>query len=200
MALLLQFFLSGLALGVSICGIHCSILLLPLVARESLNWKEGVKTGLLFGAGKVIVYGIFGGIASYSGYLVRDIIDRGTLALAGGVVLILLGAWFLFYRGRCRKFFKNGSPFLLGLVDGVFPCGPMLGFVVYLAYISRGLYFGILAGSLFGLGTITGPVLAVCGITPCLWRRLSRFSKAGLLLRLVGSAIFFLWGISLVLG
>ncbi len=197
--LFLQFFLSGLALGASICGLHCSILLMPVVAKGSRNWKEGVKTGLLFGAGKVLVYGIIGGIASYSGYLMQNIIDRGALAMIGGGVLILLGIWFLFYRGGCGKIFKTGPPFLLGLVDGIFPCGPMLGFVVYLAYIGRGAYFGIFAGALFGLGTITGPVLAVCGITPYLWRRLSRFSGAGIALRLVGSAIFFLWGIILLL-
>lgn len=198
--LLLQTYLSGLALGASICGMHCSILLAPLVARGGANWKEGIRMALMFGAGKVPVYAILGGIASYSGYLIQDVIARGFFALAGGTVLIGMGLWFLFYHGKCGRFCTTGPPLLLGAVDGIFPCGPMLGLMLYLAYAGHGVGFGIAGGALFALGTVTGPVLAVCGITPYLWRKISRFRKAPFVLRLVGAAIFVLWGITLLIG
>ncbi len=199
MDMYLRFFLSGLALGAGACGIHCSILLAPVIAKGSANWKEGVRTGLLFGAGKILVYGIFGGIASYSGYLMQSLINREVFALAGGTALVIMAFWFFFSRGKCGRLFKIGPPFLMGLLEGVFPCPVTLGFVVYVAHEGGGALFGILAGVLFGLGTITGPLLAVCGAIPYLWRRLSRFSGAGLVLRLTGSAIFFVWGVSLLL-
>ncbi len=199
MDMYLQFFLSGLALGAGACGIHCSILLAPIVAKASVNWKEGVRTGLLFGAGKILVYGTFGGIASYSGYIIRNIINREVFSLAGGTALVIMAFWFFLHRGKCGKLFKIGPPFLMGLLDGVFPCAVTLGFVVYVAHTGGGAPFGILAGVLFGIGTITGPLLAVCGATPYLWRRLSRFSRAGLVLRLIGAAILFVWGLILLL-
>ncbi len=198
MILLLQFFLSGLALGASMCGMHYSILLAPMVVKTSPNWKEGIKVGLCFGAGKVIMYGIFGGIAVYSGYLIEDILLRSSFRVAGGIILILIGIWFLLSTKKCRGFFKTAPPFLLGLVDGIFPCAPFLGFLLYLAYISREIYFGILAGILFGMGTIISAVV-ISGITPYLWRKLSFFSKVDIILRIIGLSIFFFWGITLLL-
>lgn len=197
MSLYLQFFLSGLALGAGVCGAHCAVLLAP-VAAGSGGWKGGARTGLFFGAGKVLAYGVLGGVASYSGHMVQDFIAGDAAALAGGAAFTVMGFWFLFRRGGCSgKFSKSGSPFLLGLIEGAFPCGVTLGLVLYIAYLGGSAPFGMLAGALFGTGSVAAPVLLACGAAPYLWRRLARRRRAVLMLRIAGSGIFFLWGLTL---
>ena len=195
----LPFYLSGTILGVGICTLHCSLLLAPLVARININWKEGLQTAALFGAGKVLICALYGLIAALTGELLDTLVGETVLSFFGGIVLALMGIWFLFSSGRSGRIIKRGSPFLLGITDGLVPCGPLLGFVVYI--ISAGLTpaAGTLAGLLFGLGTMTGPVLVVCGVVPWLWRWLKRIPHAALGLRIVGTLVFFGWGIVLIL-
>ena len=194
-----QFFLSGLLLGLGICGLHCSILLLPLIARTSSDWKEGLRTGLIFGSGKVIVCALYGGVAALTGRLLNNIMGESVLSFAGGLLLAVMGIWFLFYSGKCGTFIKSGSPFLLGLIDGLIPCGPLIGFAVYIAAMGKGVLFGASAGLLYGIGTITSPLIIVCGITPYLWQKLARFRYSKIVLRILGAAVFFFWGIVLII-
>lgn len=199
MSLYLQFFLSGLALGAGVCGAHCVVLVAPLAAGSG-GWKGGARTGLLFGAGKVLVYGILGAAASYSGYIVQDFIAGRAAALAGGAAFTAMGFWFFFRRGDCPgKLSRSGPPFLLGLIEGAFPCGVTLGLVLYIAFLGGSAPFGMLAGALFGTGSTVFPLVLVCGAAPYLWRRVERRRKAFLALRIAGSGIFFLWGLTLFL-
>ncbi len=199
MRILLQFFLSGAVVGIGACGLHCCILLAPVVAKESRNWKEGVGAGLLFGAGKVPVYALFGGLASYSGQAVQSIASNAAFPRAGGVMLMLMGIWFFFHRGRCVKLTKIGQPLILGLLDGFAPCAVTLGLVFYIAHLGEGVVFGMLGGALFGAGTLIGPLLAVCSTTPYVWRKISGGRRSAVLLRSAGAAIFFIWGITMLM-
>lgn len=196
--MLLHFFLSGLALGASVCGLHISFLLGPVVARGCVNWREGIRAGFLFGAGKTAVYAALGAASAGAGYHVSSLDASVPFRAAGGGVMFLMGIWFLLFRGKCGRIVKTGPPLLLGLADGAFPCGPMIGFMVYLAYAGGGILFGAASGALFGAGTVAGPALLVCGGAPWLWKRISRIRKAGVFLRLAGALVFFLWGINLV--
>ncbi len=192
--------LSGLILGAGICGIHCGILLTPVVARGGRNLREGMGIGLSFGVGKLIVYSVYGGIAAYSGRVAMELLGARVLSVTGGVLLLALGVWF-FLRGKgCARLCRSGSPFMLGVVDGFFPCGPTVGMVIYIANTGEGVVFGILSAVLFGLGTLIVPVALVCGLTPYFWSRLSRLAKADLALRIAGGAVFVLWGLNLLIG
>lgn len=198
MFLLLQFFLSGFALGITACAIHSSIFLFPVIAKESNNWREGIKAGIYFGTGKLIIWAILGGISSYLGYLIEDILLQVPFKLASGIILIFIGIWFISCPKKCKKFLKALPPFLLGVMDGITPCAPLVGFILYLAYIRGGLYFGIFAGILFALGSVIPLILVVCGITPYLWQKVSCFSKADITLKIIGFIIFSFWGIRII--
>ncbi len=190
--------LSGLILGAGVCGIHCGILLTPVVARGGRNLREGMGIGLNFGIGKLIVYCFYGGLAAYSGRVAMNLLGVRVVSVTGGVLLIALGVWFFLHAQRCAGLCRAGSPFMLGVVDGLFPCGPTVGMVIYIANSGEGVFFGTLAGLLFGLGTLIVPVALVCGLTPYFWKRLSRLPKADLALRIGGAVIFILWGLNLL--
>lgn len=195
-----SFFVSGLLLGVGLCGIHCAVLLAPVAARTAAHWTHGIRTALLFGAGKVTVFSLYGALAAAAGDLVYRLMGHHLVGFGAGMALAALGVWFLLRSGRCGRVAAGASPLLLGLIDGLTPCGATAGFLFYVAALGRGLWFGLSAGLLFGLGTITGPALIVCGVAPVLWSRLARFRHSGMILRIIGSAVFFVWALVLLLG
>ena len=196
-----SYFLSGLVLGIGACGIHCAVLLAPLAARTANNWRQGIGTGLLFGLGKVIVLGLYGALAAAAGGLVYRLIGHELVTFVAGMVLAGLGVWFLLSRsGRCGRIAREGSPFLLGVVDGLTPCGATTGLLLAVAGLGTGIVQGLLAGLFFGLGTVTGPVLLICGVTPSVWAKVARLRYAAVVLRVAGAAVFFVWALMLLAG
>jgi hypothetical protein len=195
-----SFFLSGLVLGLGVCSLHCSLFLAPVTARVCSGWRGGLATALLFGLGKSTAMAVYGGLAVMMGLLVYDLFSHRWISFVAGMAVAAVGVWFLLYSGSCGRMSRRGSPFLLGLVDGAVPCGATTGFLLYLAAHGGGIPFGVASGLVFGIGTMTGPVLVVCGITPRLWRRLAGKRKAQLALRVAGSAVFFFWALLLLTG
>jgi hypothetical protein len=195
-----SFFVSGLLLGVGLCGIHCAVLLAPVAARIATHWTHGLRTAVLFGAGKVAVFGLYGALAAVAGDLVYRLVGHDLVTFAAGMALAAMGVWFLLRSGRCGRIAAGASPVLLGVIDGLTPCGATAGFLFYVAALGRGLWFGLFAGLLFGLGTVTGPILIVCGLIPSLWSKLVHFRHSGIVLRISGSVVFFVWALLLLLG
>jgi len=200
MNLYLYFFISGIVLGTSLCVVSCGLLLFPLIGRESSNWKEGVKNGLIFGLGRTLSSAFLGGVASFSHFLLQEFIESRFSFIGGGILLILFGFWFFFSENSHRKMFLKNLPFFsLGIIYGLIPCVPMTGFLLYLLYVSKGILFGIISGMVFGIGTTIGPMLILCGIFPHLWKKISHFQNARIYMKIIGSFIFFLWGINLLM-
>ena len=195
-----SFLVSGLLLGVGPCGLHCTVLLAPVAARTAAGWKQGVGTALLFGGGKVLVMSLYGALAAAAGDAVYRLIGHDMVTFAAGMVLAALGVWFLLRSGRCGRVESGTPPFLLGIIDGLIPCGTTTGFQLYVGALGRGPWYGLLAGGLFGLGTVISPLLVVCGVTPALWSKLARFRHSRMILRILGAAVLFLWSIVLLIG
>ena len=193
-------YLSGLALGVGVCSLHCSLLLLPMTARLNTTWQGGVRTAVLFSAGKSLVLAAYGALAAALGLLVYDLLNNIWISFAAGLAVAGMGIWFLLYSGSCGCLARRGSPFLFGLVDGAVPCAATSGFLLYLATQGGGVAFGALNGLLFGLGTASGPLLLVCGIVPRFWRRVAQKRSALLALRVVGAAVFLVWAFVIMTG
>jgi len=200
--LLFQFFLSGLILGSSLCLLSCPFFLFPIIARESKTWKEGIKIGLIFGTGRIFSYGILGSIASFSHFLLQDFLGSKISFIIGGVILICIGFWFFFYSETCRKNYiiKKISTFLIGITYGILPCAPLTGFLfTYLVYMSKGILFGFISGIIFGLGTLLSPLLILCGFFPSFGKRINKFSKGKIYIKIIGTIIFIFFGIDLIL-
>jgi uncharacterized protein len=151
--LYLLFLVTGFTVGFG----HCIGMCGPIVVSLSLNSKEShlVFRHLLYNAGRIITYGILGGLAGTLGsftILASSILSlqKGVLIFAGILVLLMglaMGGWIPFGRffgggdtssGVFSKWFQRlsaaKSPVLflpLGLLLGLLPCGP-----VYTALIS----------------------------------------------------------------
>lgn len=193
-------YLSGLVLGVGVCSLHCSLLLLPMAARLNATWQGGVRTAVMFGTGKSLVLCLYGGLAAVLGFLVHDFIGHAWISFAAGLMAAAMGIWFLLQGGSCGCLARRGSPFLFGVVDGAVPCAATSGFLLFLATQGGGMAHGMLNGLVFGLGTVSGPLIPLCGLVPGLWRRLSQNRAAHLALRAVGAAVFFFWAWRILTG
>lgn len=199
MRLYFYFLLSGITVGFSFCLLSCGLLLFPVAGEGSLNYKQGLLKGLIFNSGKIISYSFYGGIASYSHFLFRNFIESKLSFIIGGIFLIGYGIWFFLKSEKriCRKVKRIELPtFFLGLFYGLIPCGPLLGFIFYVVYVSKGILSGVIFGFLFGLGSTFGP-LSLCIIFPYIWKILNRPSFR-LYLRVISSFVFILWGLNLL--
>jgi len=182
----------------SFCGLHCCFFLFPIVIKESDNWKEGIKTVLLFSLSKIFIYGLIGSLASYFGIYCQGIIQKRIFSLVSGFILIFIGSRFLFSPKRYLKIFKSSTPLVLGIIEGITPCAPLLGLIFYIAYLSKGIFWGFNAGLLFALGSLIFPVLLICGLIPSLLQSFFFSFKAKILFKWLGFAIFLFWGVNLI--
>ena len=198
--LIFHFFLSGFLLGGSICIISCGILLLPLMVKIGERKKEMLFVGFSYGIGRIIVFGTLGAIASYSHYLLNRFIENKISLIIGGIFLCFLGIWYFFSKQTCKdkKIIKNLPPFFVGIVHGFLLCGPVIGFLLYLVYVSENILFGILSGILFAMGSLIIPVFFFWGISSFLKEKIRNNRKAILFLKVMGTAIFIFWGVNLI--
>ncbi len=201
MKLLLNFFISGILFGWSLCVLSCGILIFPVIGGISLNWKQGLKNGLLFGLGKTISLSILGAIISYSHFLFQNFFQSKISTTVIGSLFIIYGFWFYFspLQKKCfRRFNFSFSPFLLGLLYGFIPCGPNIGFLIYLSYVTKGILFGFISGAIFSIGTLTGPILIFSIFSPYLFNKINIFTKNKIYGKILGLGVFFLWGTNLI--
>lgn len=150
---------------VAMCGgiqlAHCAS-----AARES---KPGarLKPGLLYNAGRVVSYTVVGGIVGAVGSVVGfSGWARGVVAVAAGVFMMVMGLhmlgvpWLKRFVPKMPAFMLRGvgkagrgrGPFVVGLLNGLMPCGPLQAMQVY-ALGTGGFLSGALSMLLFGLGT-----------------------------------------------
>jgi sulfite exporter TauE/SafE len=187
--LYLLFLVTGFTVGFG----HCIGMCGPIVVSLSLNSKEShlVFRHLLYNAGRVITYGILGGLAGTLGsftILASSILSlqKGVLIFAGILILLMglaMGGWLPFGNffgsgGSSSVFSKWFQRFsaakssvcflLLGLLLGLLPCGPV--YTVLIASARAGMSAesalqAFLSGMglmvAFGVGTL--PALLLMG-------------------------------------
>ncbi|MDR1788228.1 MAG: sulfite exporter TauE/SafE family protein [Treponema sp.] len=125
---------------------------------------------LLYNLGRVVSYtatgalvGALGGVVSLSGRA------RGLVQLAAGVFMVIMGLTMLGLFPRLRALVprlprfltrrlgaagaRSGSPLLVGLLNGLMPCGPLQAMQLY-ALSTGSAVRGALAMLLFALGTV----------------------------------------------
>ena len=127
-----------------------------------------VKPAFLYNLGRVISYTIFGGIVggigsviSFTGWI------QGLVQLIAGIFMVIMGLnmlnifpWLRKLNPRMPKFFakkikskNNNSPFFVGLLNGLMPCGPLQAMQIY-ALSTGSVTKGALSMFLFSLGTV----------------------------------------------
>jgi sulfite exporter TauE/SafE len=188
--LLVFFFTTGLAIGVG----HCIGMCGPIVVALSLSTRgrSAVVPHLLYNFGRIITYGILGGVMGVAGSLtvVASHIEglQKVVMILTGVLIAVMGlvltGWVPFLRrfrvccetpavpsGVYRRIFSAKTPlvyFPLGLALGLLPCGPVYTALIAVARATMEVG-NTVAGFLLGaalmitFGVGTAPALLIVG-------------------------------------
>jgi len=143
-------------------GLHCIGMCGGFMASSSKSGKRGISFYL---AGKLISYTAIGALLGLLGSAVMISSEiRSALAILAGLFMAVFGLSALGL-GSFRKIYSSvpkfrlpisyssGGPFILGLLNGFMPCGPLLAMQLY-ALSTGSPIAGALALFFFGAGTI----------------------------------------------
>lgn len=158
---------------IAMCGgINLSQCMGQSVREEQIEKKRfwsTVRPSLLYNLGRVISYTVIGGLVGAMGSVVSfSGRSKGLVQLIAGVFMIIMGINMLgifpelrrfnlsmprIFRSKLSGIKKGNSPFYIGLINGLMPCGPLQAMQLY--SLSTGSFFkGALAMFLFSLGTV----------------------------------------------
>lgn len=128
-----------------------------------------LRPSMLYNLGRVISYTVIGGIVGALGSVISFSGSfKGIIQLAAGVFMVIMGfnmlnifPWFRKLNPRMPKIFakkinkekSSNSPFYVGLLNGLMPCGPLQAMQLY-ALSTGDPMKGALSMFLFSLGTV----------------------------------------------
>lgn len=156
--------------------------------KEDTSVSKKMKPALLYNTGRVIAYTIIGGIVGTLGSVVSFSGQaKGIVAIMAGLFMLIMGLNMMGLFPKLRKIIprmpkifgkkihsakKNKSPFIVGLLNGFMPCGPLQTMQLY-ALGTGSFMAGALSMFLFSLGTV--PLMFGFGALSSLLS--SKFSK-----------------------
>ncbi|NLG84746.1 MAG: heavy metal transporter [Firmicutes bacterium] len=158
-------------------SLHCIAMCGGINLTQSLNHpSEGArsklaqfKPGLLYNLGRIISYTLLGGVAGSVGSVISfSGAARGAVAIIGGAFMMLIGLkmldifpWLRRLRFGLPRFFGNQiyenkgrkGQLVIGLVNGLMPCGPLQTMQLY-ALGTGSFAGGAISMFFFSLGTV----------------------------------------------
>ena len=165
-------FLVGVLTSIHCIGMCGGIMLSQSIGNESSNKFEAIKPALLYNIGRVISYAILGGFIGGIGSVFSFSIKlKAAIQLIAGVFMIIMGlnmAGFMFFRKfqirmldlACESKRKAKSPFIVGILNGLMPCGPLQTMQIY-ALGTGSITKGALSMLVFAVGTV--PLMLTLG-------------------------------------
>lgn len=165
-------FVTGLLTGVHCIGMCSAIGILASAERNSVR---SLKRPLLYNAGRVLSYTLLGGLVGLLGSVFSLSPGlRGAFLLAAALGMLLMALSMLgLFRLRLPRLSAllpgggRGGAFVLGLLNGLMPCGPLQAMQLYA--LSTGSFLGgARAMLLFALGTV--PLMLLSGLALSLTR------------------------------
>ncbi|WP_372994362.1 sulfite exporter TauE/SafE family protein [Lutispora sp.] len=158
-------FLVGVLTSIHCVGMCGGIMLSQSLSRKGENKFEAIQPSLLYNLGRVIAYTILGGIIGALGSVISlSITAKAAMQIFAGVFMIMMGfnmAGFSAFRKfhiklphfACKAKSKSGSPFIVGLLNGLMPCGPLQTMQLFALGTGSPLK-GALAMFMFAVGTV----------------------------------------------
>ena len=156
---------------------------------ETTSWMRQAIAHLAYNFGRVTTYMVIGMIFGFIGQAISFTMStRGILLFGVGILMILTGLsllgnfkflnsanWSISKNGWFQKTFKKllssdsiGSFYLLGILNGMLPCGPVYAFAIAAAG-TMSPFWGAVVMGIFGLATI--PALFFLGSVTKLLQR-----------------------------
>ncbi|MGB4438584.1 MAG: sulfite exporter TauE/SafE family protein [Sedimentibacter sp.] len=160
-------FMAGILTSIHCVGMCGGIMLSQSISKsnDSSNKFEALKPALLYNLGRVISYTILGGIIGAVGSVFSlSIKSKAAVQIFAGIFMIMMGfnmAGFSIFRkfqiklpgNFCKFKNKSGSPFVVGLLNGLMPCGPLQTMQLFALGTSSPIK-GALAMFVFSIGTV----------------------------------------------
>lgn len=215
MSVLVEFFVTGLTLGCSVCALSCGPMLVLYIAGTREGWREGVIATLVFSVSRLAAYVLLGFLAGVAGMFVPNVLHEGGFAayiwIGAGIFISFVGVLMMWGKGAslhpCQTLMKYTvkssilTMVLLGFTVGIAShCGPLLGVLTYIALTAGSPLVGAFYAFCFGLGAAIVTPLLVLGVLASIVPRnifkspriFDIFKRAcGLLFLLLGARLIF---------
>ncbi|NMM64471.1 heavy metal transport/detoxification protein [Clostridium sp. P21] len=158
-------FVVGVLTSIHCVGMCGGIMLSQSLSNESTNKLQAIKPALLYNLGRLISYTVLGGIIGTLGSVLSlSIKTQAALQLFAGLFMIIMGlnmAGFTFFKklqiklpwSFCSIKNKPKTPFMVGILNGLMPCGPLQTMQLY-ALGTGSASKGALSMFIFALGTV----------------------------------------------
>lgn len=207
-------FLGGVGHCIGMCG-GIVVAYTSSKIEPSSSYLRQTASHLSYNFGRVATYAILGAIFGFLGQVVAFTpTTKGALFVLTGVLMILAGLslvgnikflnsaeWsvskYSWYQNSFRKLISSKSYisfFLLGMLNGIIPCGLVYSFAIFAASTANPLY-GALVMAIFGLATI--PALLFLGFVT---KFLQRGSLRGTMMKLAAILVIIYGGMTLFKG
>lgn len=158
-------FIVGILTSIHCVGMCGGIMLSQSINKEAKNKFDSIKSTLFYNLGRVLAYTILGGIVGAVGSIFTlSITLKAALQLFAGAFMIIMGLNMSGF-GLFRKINiklpsslhlikkKPKAPFLVGMLNGLMPCGPLQTMQLY-ALGTGSAFKGALSMFLFASGTL----------------------------------------------
>lgn len=170
-------FIVGILTSIHCVGMCGGIMLSQTVSKENIgilpettpkkknNKYDAVKPSLLYNAGRVLSYTLLGGIiGAFGSVFSLSIMTKAGLQIFAAVFMIIMGlnmAGFKAFRSfqiklpasACKVKNKSNSPFIVGILNGFMPCGPLQTMQLF-ALGTASASKGALSMFMFSIGTV----------------------------------------------
>ncbi len=148
LTILLEGLILGLTIGTS-CLINCLPVLLAHITADHPGWKNGFISSVSFSLGRLLAYTSYALLFGLTGYIIDEFVASSTLIFI--IFTIILVVFLLVYglslavgedyfpslsKKVCAFTQTRNSSLLLGILIGLFPCGPL--FLVFAQAIVLG--------------------------------------------------------------
>lgn len=149
-------------------SIHCISMCgsINLVASIDSENNKNYKRPIMYNIGRIISYTVMGGVVGLLGKVISiNNVLNGIIIIIASLIMFVMSLSMLGILKVRLKFFKykvkNRNPFIIGLLNGLMPCGPLQAMEVYA--LSSGIILkGMLSMFLFGMGTV--PLMLFTGV------------------------------------
>jgi cytochrome c-type biogenesis protein len=160
-------FTLSIVYGFTICSLSCLPSLSVYLMGTGQTFKDGLVSGLYFVAGKLLIYGTWGGLAGGFGrvFELQAYQSRwmGLIVIVAALAMPLAGR--IAPACSCSKTRQQGRRLpvlLLGISTSLVPCAPLAA-ILLLAAQKGSVLTGISYGLVFGSGLLISPLMAASG-------------------------------------
>ena len=158
-------FIVGILTSIHCVGMCGGIMLSQSLSKESKSKFEAMEPAILYNLGRILSYTILGGIIGALGSVLSlSLSAKAALQIFAGIFMLIMGfnmAGFSAFRklsiklpsAACRIKNKPRTPFLVGFLNGLMPCGPLQTMQLFALGTGSPLK-GALSMFIFAIGTV----------------------------------------------